>query len=330
MNFKIQKIAVLLLSVAGSCALEQAAQAQFSDANRDLILTFRKTGFDGGSVGSVVFEVDIGQASTYYSTAPGTSFPITQYSASTQLGTFFDSVNDMSWSVCGCVPNAGDNGDPSIPTRTLWVTAPRLNPSIQTTPWTRGSIYSQGTTDSRIVAILNNANEWGSLNPADSSTNSPADAAIPAGNGDNASGSLTALGNFGTFQGDIENTTPSTFNSTSTNSVSDLYELEPGSGAATYLGYFVFTPSGSMTFNGPSTTPIGPMLTASTNVSGNFSITFPTVLSNTYTLYYTNSVGLTAPVSTWPIATNITGTGAPAVFVQPFTATNAFYVVGVQ
>src|SRR5580692_7653592 len=106
MKLKFHKMAAVLLSLAGSCALVQSVLAQgFTDTNRDLILTFRKTGFDGGSVGSVVFEVDIGQASIYYSAAQGSSIPITAYSSTAQLGTLFDSLNDLSWSVSGCVPN---------------------------------------------------------------------------------------------------------------------------------------------------------------------------------------------------------------------------------
>ena len=108
MKLKLDATAALLLSLAGSCVLVQSAQAQLTNQSRDLMLTFRKTGFDGGTVGSVVFEADLGQASIYYGATVGSSIPITAYSSTAQLGTLFDSLNDLSWSIGGCVPNAGD------------------------------------------------------------------------------------------------------------------------------------------------------------------------------------------------------------------------------
>jgi hypothetical protein len=333
MKLKFHKMAAVLLSLAGSGALVQSVQAQgFTDTSRDLILTFRKTGIDGGTVGSVVFEVDVGQASLYYNAAPGSSMPITAYNATSQLGTLFDSVNDLSWSVNGCVPNAGDSGDQSIPTRTLWVTDPRLNPNVQAKPWNEGSSYTQGTTDSHIVAILANAQTWANSTPPDSVTNTATAVAIPEGSGDNAGGSLGALGNYlGTFQGDVENTTPSDFDVAGSPSISDFYQLEPGSGPGTYLGYFQFNTDGSMTFYGPAVTFPAPTPSASTDGAGNVVISFPTTLNGTYTLYYTNAAGLTAPVGTWPtVGTNITGNGSVESFQQPISGPGTFYVVGVH
>ena len=49
--------------------------------------------------------MEIGQASIYYGATAGSTIPITAYSATAQLGTLFDSLNDLSWSVGGCVPN---------------------------------------------------------------------------------------------------------------------------------------------------------------------------------------------------------------------------------
>lgn len=327
-------MAVLLLSLAGLCAPEQSVQAQgFTDTSRDLILTFRKTGFDGGTVGSVVFEVDIGQASIYDSVASGSSVPITAYSASSQLTNLFDSLDDLSWSVGGCVPNAGDSGDPSKPIATLWVTEPRQDPNVQVSPaWHRSGSYTQGQADSKINSILNNAAIWATTAAADSVTNTATAAAIPAGNVYNANGSLGGAGNYlGTFQGDVENTTPPTFDSSGSSSVSDFYRLEPGSGPGTYLGYFQLNTDGTMTFNGPSLTFPTPNVIASTNGAGNVNISFPTTLNGIYTLYYTNAVGLSAAVSTWPtVSTNIIGNGSTESFQQPISGPGTYYVVGVH
>ena len=307
---------------------QSAHAAGFTDTSRDLILTFRESG------GPVVFEVDLGQASTYYGAASGTSIPITAYSSSAQLMTLLGTVDGLGWSVGGCVPNAGDSGDPSKPPRTLWVTAPRTDPNTPAPAWLRESTYTQAGADSHIVSILVNAETWADSAAADAVTNTPTALAIPSGSGDNADGSLGALGNYlGTFQGDVENTTPADFDSAGSPSRSDLYELQPGSGAGTYLGYFELATDGSMTFHAPSAgnTQPAPNLSASTDGAGNFYISFQTTTNGTYSLSYTNSAGLTAPVSTWPtVGTNIIGDGTVKAFQQTIGGADTFYSVSVH
>jgi hypothetical protein len=333
MKLKLHLMAGLLLSLAGSCALVQSVQAQFTDQSRDLILTFRQVG------GIYVFEVDLGQASIYYGAAPGSSIPITAYDNNAQLGTLFSSFNSLSWSVVGCVPTVGDSGDPSIPNDTLWLTDPRSDPNTPAAPWTRQSVYTQGGADSYIVAILYNALSFATSATPDSVTNTPTAAAIAtsgADSGDSASGSLGGLGNFlGTFQGDVENTTPSDFIYNTSPSRSDLYELQPTSSgtspAGTYLGYFELGIDGSMTFHAPTLTYPAPSLSVSTDGAGNVYVSFPSTANGTYTLYYTNAAGLAAPVSTWSaVSTNIIGDGTVKSFQQSISGTGAFYSVGVH
>ena len=55
-------------------------------------------------------------------------------------------------------------------------------------------------------------------------------------------------GNFGTFQGSVENTTPGGFAASGGVLRSDLYSLTPGTGAGTYLGFFELHGNGSMSF----------------------------------------------------------------------------------
>lgn len=335
-------MAGLLLSVAGSCALLQSAQAgsTFNYTNRDLILVFRELS-DGTDQGNVVLEVDIGQASIYYGLTSGSSVPVTAYSATTQLNALFSSLgglNGLNWSVSGCVPNGGDSGSPSKPPGTLWATDPRTaGPTTSPLPWIRKSFYSQGTADGKIGSILANAVTWASTAPSDSVTNTATAVAIPAGNGDNADGSLGPFGNFlGTFYGDgdglndVENTTPSTFSTDGLPSRSDFYELQPGGGAGTYLGYFELATNGALTFYAlPQGVP-APTLTISQS-GGNVNISFVSAPYGTYTLFYTNDAGLSAPVSTWAtVGTNIIGNGALQTFQQPISGVDAFYVVGVQ
>jgi hypothetical protein len=334
MKLKLHLMAGILLFLAGSGAVVQSVQAGsvFTDQSRDLILTFRKTGNDGGTQGSVVVEVDVGQASIYYGATSGSSIPITAYSPASQLG-LFDSLDDLSWSVGGCVPNAGDSGDSSKPTRTLWVTEPRSDPNVASSPaWSRASSFTQGQADSKINSILDNAATWAATADADSVTNTPTAVAIPNGNVYNANGSLGGAGNYlGTFQGDVENTTPLNFDSAGSPSRSDLYELQPGSGAGTYLGYFELATDGSLTFHGPALTLPVPTLSTSTDTAGNFFVSFPTTTNGTYTLSYTNAAGLSASVSSWPkVSTNIIGDGTVKAFQQTISGAGTFYSVSVH
>jgi hypothetical protein len=129
----------------------------------------------------------------------------------------------------------------------------------------------------------------------------------------------------------VENTTPADFDSAGSPSRSDLYELQPGSGPGTYLGYFELGPDGAMTFNGPALTFPTPNLSASTNSAGSISISFQTTANGIYTLYFTNASGLSAPVATWPtVGTNITGDGTVQSFQQAISGPGTFYSVGVH
>jgi hypothetical protein len=231
------------------------------------------------------------------------------------------------------VPNAGDSGDPSKPTRTLWVTEPRQNPDRAASPaWYRSSSFTQGQADSKINSILNNAATWATTAAADSVTNSATAVAIPYGNVYNANGSLGGGGNYlGTFQGNVENTTPSDFDSAGSPSRSDLYELQPGSGSGTYLGYFELSPTGSLTFYAmpyPAPTPSVTIVGSST-----INVSFLSSANGTYTLYYTGAAGLSTPVSTWQtISTNIIGDGTVKSFQQAIggAGTSTYYSVGVH
>jgi len=325
-------MAGFLLSIAGSCALFQSAQAQFTNKTDDLMLVFRK--ITKGDLGSVDFEVDIGQASKYYGAAQGVTIPITAYTT-TQLGAVFpDAIYGtgyLTWSVSGCVPETGDNGASGKPSRTLWLTDPRPDPGTPPAViWSRASIYQQGPTALGITTILDNALAWGGSVPSDSVTNTPTAVAITTGTAYCADGTLTAVGNFGTFQGDVENTTPELFPDFGTPSRSDFYELQPGSGHGTYLGYFQLGTDGSMTFNTLQTySP--PNLSISADGAGNVDISFLSAMGGTYTLYYTGDTGLATPVSTWSTAgSTITGDGTVKTFVQAIGGTDTYYSVSVH
>jgi hypothetical protein len=331
-----QRMAALLLSIASSCSLIQCLQADtpvFSYVNRDLILTFRKTGADGGTTSPSDLEIDIGQASLYYSAAPGSSTPVSQYSTS-QIGAAFDDFDDLSWAVGGCVPPA-DPGDANDPNRTLWVTAPRLlDPSIPAAPWVRNSSTTQGTTAGEINSIFAQAAFYSGTEAANSQNNAPSVVTVPVGSGHEAGHFLGNLGNYlNSFQGNVENTTSPTFVTDGIPSRSDFYQLYPDHTGTqppgTYLGYFELETDGTMNFIAASSATIipAPTLTA-TVANGVETISFSTVNNATYSLYYTDSAGLTSPINTWSVvSTNITGNGSVQSFQQATTDTNRFYTV---
>jgi hypothetical protein len=337
MKLNFHRMSVFLWSVAGSLGLLQSVQANtpiFVYTNRDVMVTFRKTGADGGTTAPNDLEVNIGQVSTYYSATPGSRITISQFSTS-QIAATFDSLNDLSWSVAAFVPGTGDNGDPTVPVKTLWATAPRLDPSTPAASWVRKSSSAQGATAGEMNSVLQNASFYSGTIAADPVNNTASEVVVPVGSGHEAGAFLATLGNYkNTFQGDVENTTPPTFTTDGVSSRSDFYQLYPDNTgtqpAGAYLGYFELETNGVLVFVAGAPTFPAPTLTAS--VSGNVStISFPTVTGGTYTLYYTNEVGLTAPVSTWPsVSTNISGNGSVQSFQQTSTDPIRFYTVGVH
>src|SRR6266404_584972 len=100
MKLNTRRLAMAMALIAGSCSLLQNACANtpiFVYAKRDLLLSFRKTGADGGTTSPNNLEVNIGQASIYYSALPGSTNVISQYTTS-QLTNAFDNLNDLTWS----------------------------------------------------------------------------------------------------------------------------------------------------------------------------------------------------------------------------------------
>ncbi len=320
----------MLLSAVGVVALLGSAQATpstFKDNDGDLMLVFRKTGFDGsGDVGSYVYEVDIGSASIYTSASPGSSIPVAAYSAA-NLNTLFDSLNDFSWSVSGCIPNYGGAGVAS----SLWVTDPRSVPSSASNPWQRQGAYTQGGAAAYIESILSGAATY-AAGTTNSTYNTSTALAIPYANGNSANGYLGAVGNFdGNFQGDVENTTDATFTTDGLPSRSDLYELVPGSGAGVNLGYFELSTNGALTFYAAGGTESYPAPTLTVTVTaGTANISFASTAGGTYTLFYTTAAGLSSPVSAWSTGGTMVGDGTVKTFQQPATGAGTFYVVGVH
>jgi len=239
MNRTSQFAAAALLAAVGSASSFTALQAQtFAYNPQDLILGFRQTG------GSSDLEVNIGQASLYYNATPGSILTIGQYDNS-QLSSAFSSLDNLSFSISGAVRASGD---PVNPIQTLWLTEPRLDLNTQTTPWLRQSQFSQGTVGGQIAGIGSGGVSYAGSIPA-GPNNTPTALVIPDGDPNAYHQFIGDSGDFnGTFQGNVENATGTGFGAGGQPLRSDLYQLRPGTGAGTYLGYFELSPAGTMTF----------------------------------------------------------------------------------
>ena len=223
------KLAVMV--TGGVALLIPHADAQTTYAPRDLILGFRQVG------GVNDLEVNIGQASLYYGAANPFTVPGVN---GADITATFGNFNNVLWSVGGTV-RTGDGGDPSLAVSCLFVTRPRSDASVQSDPWLRQSSGALAGTSTKIVSIANNfANQTPTLNSAFATL-------IPDASAQSYH-TFVGSGNYGgTFRGNVENLTPASF--LTGNSVSDLYEILPGSGSSTYLGSFSFDPSGALTFS---------------------------------------------------------------------------------
>jgi len=82
----------------------------------------------------------------------------------------------------------------------------------------------------------------------------------------------------------------------------DFYQLKPGSGAGSYLGYFHSIRMASWTYTaGASTVNVPrPAITAVDRTGATSTISFNDGRGAQYSLRYTNSAGLRTPVSLWP------------------------------
>lgn len=318
----------LALGLSGALAVVSlsAGAASFTYTNDDLLLAFRVSG-------SPDLVVDIGQVSVYEAVASGATIPVTTSptTVSNLLKIAYSSLDNLNWSVSGSQHTPG-----TFPLQTIWVTSPRSDVAVQATPWYRNGQFVQGNPASQISAIGVNAATYSSIKPA-SSSNTITGVVIPANNinaytpliKDPYNSSESNLG--GKFGGNIENTTPYDFDSGEPLSVSDLYELQPGGGAGTYVGYFSFNNDGTVTFTAASSAPANPQITSVIRAGNVTTVSFTTQSSHTYNLISTNLAGLTSPKSSWPATgASIAGTGAVLSLSDTNSASAKFYAIQTQ
>jgi hypothetical protein len=320
MNRNLNFFRVLALAAAGITAVTNLADAaSFNYTPADLILGFRLSGRPDAVI-------DIGQASIYDAVPAGQTIPVTNLPTglTTLLNTAFSSLDGVSWSVTGTERAAG-----TYPLQTIWATAARANTNVQSTPWPRQGQFAQGGPASQIAAIGANAATYSSAHPG-SASNTVSGLLIPFTDGNSYTKAIQDPNNpsngdiGGYFYGNVENTTPFDFvEGPDGPSVSDLYELQPGSGPGTYVGYFSFTPDGNVTFTAATVGPFRPTIT-SIKRSGNVT-TISFTSQNSFIYGLVSSAVLTAQLSTWT-ATGGTASGTGSVLsLQATNASAALY-----
>lgn len=294
------------MSAAFTAAASTQAQTGFQYQDRDLVLGLRQPG--GASASDLV--VDLGQASIYYSLPAGTTISINNYTAANINAAFPGGLDQIYWSVGGNVHNS--TSDTNYPLYTLWVTAPRATPGVQSTPWTPKSTFQQGPTCAKVAGIGNGAVTYGGTVPA-GTNNSTTQIDIPPTSAYSYTTLIGSVGNYsGTFQGNVEQVTPFGFAGGGQPVQSDLYQLIPGAASAKYIGYFELETDGTMKFTAASAavTIPHPTITGIVKNGGTNTISFTTVTNGNYSLLATNEAGLSTPRSSWPVVNGpVSGNG---------------------
>jgi hypothetical protein len=300
--------------------------APFAYRPGDLLLTFRQPGAASDLV------VNIGPATNYNAVPPGTSIPIPQL-APGQLTSAFASLAGLKWSVAGANrPPA----DPNFPLQTLWVSAGRVDPEVQSAPWLRKGQFVQGNAGSQIDGVGYNAAQASSLLPA-GPDNSETAILVPISHNFAIGPVLGPDGDYaGNFQGRVEAVTPDDFFAESSSvSRADLYELLPGTSAegslnapGRHLGFFELKPDGALTFQNPAAIS-QPRITRVTRSGDVTTLSFSTTPATTYRLRATNSAGLPAPISSWAAGATVTGDGSVKTLEDNSPDNDRFFVIEV-
>lgn len=353
MNRLSTTLQIALTGAAAVLLLETASAAPFVFNRNDLALGFRSIG------GSAKYEVavNLGPATNYFGPAVGTTITITNFSASQLTPSTFANLNNLSWSVFGWYNSGYGSSYPAAVRYTLWVTVPRANSAVRSADALRldsGSLlngeYQMNNITVNAAFVSSDLGSSGTYNTAsfvreDTSTYSQHLLSIWMGGvADPTVGTMNDQ--WPTTEpngGNLENRTPASF----TGAVrSDLYEVRPlydasgnlisdphtgTSGLAWYIGYFEFRPDGTMTFTreAASTPPVppSPVKLSIARTSNTNTISFASSSGVTYKLCFTNSAGLTTPVSAWPQSGTISGDGTKKSFQDSTTDPMRLYRV---
>jgi hypothetical protein len=149
----------------------------------------------------------------------------------------------------------------------------------------------------------------------------------------------------GNFWGDaggvsIEQSTPANFTTAAQPSRADFYQLlstnaivnPTNNQVGAYLGYFELATNGVLVYTaGPSPAALTqPLIVSIKRIVKTNTISFTTVATGTYTLRYTNGVGLNAAKTNWPAISSVAGNGLTNSLTDITTNSPRFYVITAQ
>ncbi len=213
----------------------------------------------------------------------------------------FVSLNNLNWGVIGI---SGGN----------YYSTVVFNPAAKGNPSSAGDLTTH----------------WGYLNQSQVSAASSADSwynNVDTPNSGDTTSPYATLGN------SADTTTPASGTFTFSQNSAAWYQNGTALGAGAQTVGFSFSSDGVLAFTNLASvvTPPSPQI-VSIDRSGNTStIYFTTTNGFNYTLYYTNSAGLTAPVSTWPSSsTTVAGNGTTTNLSDTTTDPYRFYRIGVH
>jgi hypothetical protein len=262
----------------------------------------------------------------FYGAPAGSVIPVTEFTQ-VQLADAFGTTDGIALAAFSSVRV---DGDADHPFQTCWATRKRTDIGQQSLPWQRQGGGTLGLTSSKMSSIGTGVFTY-SNNTTPGADNTTTAVVIPSSN-PNGYTSYIGAGNFKlTFQGNVENVAATDFSSATAPIRSDFYEIVPGSGNSTYLGYFEFTPAGALSFHAAS--PTLPPLNAPTiqQVTRNGNTTTLTITSETggkYQVVKAPADLLQSPLSSWaPVGSPVSATGSSLVLTVDSTADAGFYGV---
>jgi hypothetical protein len=119
-------------------------------------------------------------------------------------------------------------------------------------------------------------------------------------------------------------------NVTGTNNTDILWQTAEG-GAPVQLGNFTLSPTGVLTYQQIQTGAPRPEIMGVIRSGSTATISFSTASGHTYSLLFTNSAGLLAPISKWPVAANtILGSGTTESLTNITASPTTFYIIKAQ
>lgn len=235
-------LASLLAFTAGTLA---SSAATITAGLNDLIVGFYATGGTGASVN---LEVNLGNVSQFYGVSGQLTF--SGLSATDLSGTYganWNTRTDLFWGVVGTTGAASGTsiGSNPVASKTLWAGRAQSTLGVSSSAWTTGSTFAQQGPAGTIAGLYSGL--AGSLNGATSTANSTVAATINNtlnGSWSKAEGTTAAAFGFFNPKTSFDNGT----NIVGSYAATDLYELQPNSGAATRLGTFALSGDGVLTY----------------------------------------------------------------------------------